>query len=98
MTRRTGFTPRASRDVELASERYAQQRPSLRDDFLEEIERALATVHAAPEGAPVVFRQMRRVLLRRFPYSIYYRVTADMIEVRACLHQRRNVDRLLRSR
>jgi len=53
--------PRASRDVKLAAERYAQQRPSLRDDFLEEIERALASVHAAPDCGHPACTDARRV-------------------------------------
>jgi len=38
---------------------------------------------------PIVHRDLRRLLLERFPHSLYYRLTDSTIEVRACLHQRR---------
>ena len=39
-----------------------------------------------------MYRDLRRVLLHRFPYSVYYRlVPAERLaEVRACVHQRRH--------
>lgn len=43
-----------------------------------------------PELGPVAHRDLRRVLLRRFPYAVYYRIAAPTIEVRACLHHRQD--------
>lgn len=45
---------------------------------------------AKPEIFPVVHRQTRRALLRRFPYGLYYRIVDDQIVVVACMHGRRN--------
>jgi plasmid stabilization system protein ParE len=35
---------------------------------------------------PVVYKQVRRALLRRFPYVVYYLVERDLLEVLACVH------------
>jgi plasmid stabilization system protein ParE len=45
---------------------------------------------ANPELFPVVHRQTRRALLRRFPYGLYYRIVNDQIVVVACMHGRRD--------
>ena len=35
-------------------------------------------------------RDLRRLLLRRFPYAVYYRLTEAEIVIRGCLHSHRN--------
>ena len=37
---------------------------------------------------PVYYRKARRIRMRRLPYSVIYRVYADVIVVVACLHGR----------
>ena len=98
MTRPVRFTPTASRDVEFAVKWYDLQRHGLGQHVLEELDRALAVLDAAPLAGPIVMRDVRRVLLHRFPYAAYYRVIEETIEVRAVLHLRRDVDRLMRGR
>jgi toxin ParE1/3/4 len=39
---------------------------------------------------PIVFIEVRRGKLRRFPYLIYYRVLSDRSEVIAVLHSSRD--------
>lgn len=51
--------------------------------------RFLDLLRDMPELGAVVHGGLRRILLVRFPYAIYYRIT-DKIEVRGCLHQRRH--------
>jgi hypothetical protein len=36
---------------------------------------------------------VRRALLGRFPYAVYYRLDSDIIDVIACLHTRRSPSR-----
>ena len=43
-----------------------------------------------PEHFPVVYRLTRRVSLRRFPYSLFYRIIDDQVIVVACMHGRRH--------
>lgn len=42
-----------------------------------------------PRQVPVIESEVRRALLRRFPYAIYFLVTANHIAVVAVLHVRR---------
>ena len=45
-----------------------------------------------PEACPEVHGGLRRALAHRFPYSLCYRLAraADLVEVRAAVHQRRH--------
>lgn len=43
------------------------------------------------------YREMRRVILGRFPYVVYFREADDVVQVFGVLHGRRSV-RLLRVR
>ena len=58
--------------------------------FRDEVWRVLELLVLNPELGPDAHRDFRRVLTRRFPYVLYYRLTADTIEIRACLHHRQN--------
>jgi plasmid stabilization system protein ParE len=40
--------------------------------------------------APAVHRHVRRALIHRFPYALYFTLAADRIEVVAVLHTRRD--------
>ena len=59
-------------------------------EFEQALWRALDLLIQTPEMGPVVHRDFRRILLPRFPYAVYYRLTAPVIEVRACLHHRQS--------
>ena len=65
-------------------------------DFLAEIDAALAHIAEAPERFPVVRGRMRRVLLRRFPYAVYYMVYPSVISVVGVIHGHRHPEAWLR--
>jgi len=87
--RRASFSPRASRDVTEAVRWYEGQRLALGREFLAELERVLLMLAAHPLAGPMVVAHTRRVLLRRFPYALYYSARGGSIHIRACLHHRR---------
>jgi toxin ParE1/3/4 len=61
------------------------------------IQATLAAIAAHPESAPIVHRDVRRQLLRRFPYGLFYRIVEGQVVVVACFHAKRS-PRLWRSR
>ncbi|MGC2518840.1 MAG: type II toxin-antitoxin system RelE/ParE family toxin [Burkholderiales bacterium] len=69
---------------------YDERRLGLGDEFVHEIEQAIAKTAAAPERYPVVFGDVRRTVARRFPFSVYFRVRPDALVVLAVFHGRRN--------
>jgi len=85
--------PAAAADIEDAFVWYQEQRAGLGSDFLRTVDDALTAIQRAPYLHPVIHRDTRRALLRRFPYGIYYRVYPDLIVLVACMHGRRNPKR-----
>jgi len=49
----------------------------------------LGYITGMPLAGRAVHRTLRRALLRRFPFTVYYSVTAELIEIRGVLHNRR---------
>ncbi len=72
MTHRLEFRPEASADVAEAFSWYEAQRPALGTDFEAELDRTLYLIQTIPAAGPVVYRALRRALLHRFPFAIYY--------------------------
>ena len=85
--------PAAAADIEDAVDWYERQREGLGTEFLEAVYLALESIAQNPQRAPLIHRDVRRALLRRFPYGIYYRVYPDLVVVVACMHGRRDPKR-----
>ena len=77
----------------LAREWYDAQRPGLGEDFVRSLGHVIELVSELPEAFPEIAVGLRRALLGRFPYALYYQVQVDVIEVIACLHARRSPSR-----
>jgi hypothetical protein len=43
-----------------------------------------------PEAFPIVYRGLRRLVLRRFPYVVYFGQDGEVLQVFGVLHGRRN--------
>jgi len=89
MTRRVSFHESAIEDARTARLWYSGNNPRLADEFMEEMERALAFIAKTPESWPSFEAGTRRFLLCRFPYSIIYRLRENEIEVLAVAHAKR---------
>ena len=89
--------PQAAQEAGEAAGWYEEQLPGLGIEFLLELDAALDRVVNHLDIYPPIYRDARRVLLRRFPYAAYFVAEPDAIQVIAILHQRRNPD-LLKSR
>ena len=82
---------RASANAELVAAKawYEEQRHGLGDEFARSLESAINRIARNPFAAPAVYQNVRRVLLKRFPYSVFYTVDGDNLLVLSCLHTRR---------
>lgn len=90
MSRSLVFHPDVGDEVNDAYQWYETRRAGLGDDFLAALEVIYRAVRATPEMHQVVEMGIRRSLLRRFPYAVYYRVDADRVEVVAVQHGHRD--------
>jgi plasmid stabilization system protein ParE len=80
----------AEEDLKEAREWYEAQRAGLGDEFLKEIGASFRRLEAGPCRYPKVHGELRRTLVRRFPFAIYYSADSDNILVVGVLHQRRS--------
>jgi len=80
----------AERDIEEAASWYEQQREGLGYEFLDEVSAAFDAVAERPGMYPVVHRGVRRTLIGRFPFGVFYRVAGETAVVLAVMHARRS--------
>ena len=69
---------------------YEYQQSGLGEEFLDCIDEKLNAICLLPESYPVVYRDVRRAVVKRFPYAIYYRIISSRIVVTAVFHSSKN--------
>ena len=88
----------ARQELANAIEFYTAEAPGLAEDFVQEFEAGLHQLARLPHSGAPYHHGTRRLLLRRFPFSVIYRVEPDRIGVVAIAHQRRRPDYWAESR
>ncbi|MGO9860310.1 MAG: type II toxin-antitoxin system RelE/ParE family toxin [Syntrophobacteraceae bacterium] len=84
----------AEAEIEEAYHWYEDRRNGLGSDFLLCVEEGLEKIRKNPEMYPLVHRNVRRLLIRRFPYGIFYVVRQDVATILAVFHGHRDPKRL----
>jgi len=85
------LTPLAQQDLEDAYRWYEEQNKGLGKEFIRCVDARLASVKRNPLQYQVIFKEtVRRALINRFPFSIYYIDEPETISIVAILHQRRD--------
>jgi toxin ParE1/3/4 len=87
---RVSLQPVAIADVRDARLWYDGQRPGLGADFLTAVEDGLVALETRADLAPAYYRGLRRILLRRFPYKLFYLIEGNRVEVLRVLHGHRD--------
>jgi plasmid stabilization system protein ParE len=90
VTYRLLYRPEAVADIDGIYGWYEAQRPGLGNEFRAALTEIEGLLTASPGSFPEIRRGIRRVLLRRFPYTVYFRIQPDLVEVWACIHQSRH--------
>lgn len=84
--------PRARADVGDAAGWYEGQRVGLGIRFLDGLDHVFTRAQLDPWQFPEIEPGVRRGLLRKFPYTVYFPVAVSSLEVMAVLHQQRHPD------
>ena len=69
---------------------YEQQRVGPGVEFAERLQAVFDRISAMPELHAIVHRDVRKALVRRFPYAVFYRVRAGRVAVLAVFHAKRD--------
>ncbi len=86
--------PSAELDIQDAADWYEDEEIGLGGQFLDELRDIVHRIRELPSQFPDVGRGIRRALLKRFPYAIYFLLRGEGDEqavfILAVLHQRRS--------
>jgi plasmid stabilization system protein ParE len=85
------FHPSTAGDVNEAASFYQRARAGLESEFQHEIDVPIDRIANRPLLFPIVKGQIRRCIVRRFPFSILFRIVdADRIRVLVIRHHKRH--------
>jgi plasmid stabilization system protein ParE len=87
---RVRIRARARAEIAEAFEWYHHRSEVAAADFLAELDVAINQISEAPEQFPVVQGLLRRVLIRRFPYAVYYKCYPNGVSVVGVIHGHRH--------
>jgi len=86
-------SPEAEAEMGEAFDWYEEQLPGLGSDFLLNVDAALNAILRNPKQFPVAHKNLRRTLIRRFPYQIFFILEKNRIVVLAVFHAKRSPKR-----
>jgi plasmid stabilization system protein ParE len=89
MKRRTFVRPEAQTDIRTAARWYENREAGLGLRFVGEVRESLRRIADSPLRFPLVDKEVRRALLHKFPYPIYFVNKPDAAAIIAVLHQHR---------
>lgn len=86
---RLEFHPDAALELVEAALHYERQVPGLGWRFESEMRRATDLLLDQPQIGLSADPNLRKFILTRFPFTLYYSVTADVLRIEAVAHQNR---------
>jgi plasmid stabilization system protein ParE len=84
------FRPEAREEFDEAYDWYEGQRPGLGEDFAEQVQRVLDRIVAMPQMHAVVLGEVRKAVVARFPYCVFYREESSCVRVLSVFHSSRD--------
>jgi plasmid stabilization system protein ParE len=82
--------PQAATELLEAQQWFDEQRTGLGQEFGLEVDLTVSEVLTRPESFPRVHGEMRRAIVHRFPYGVFFRIVADTILILGIIHGHRN--------
>jgi hypothetical protein len=86
---RIRFHPEAEAEMREATAYYEAQQENLGGRFLASVQDALNRIRVNPLLYPVVEGEVRRCLVRTFPYGVVFRIQPDQLVVIGVMHLHR---------
>jgi plasmid stabilization system protein ParE len=81
--------PQAQAELLAARRWYDHQRAGLGGEFAREVDLAVSAVLERPLSFPTVHKAIRRAIVRRFPYGVFFRILSDEIVILGIVHGHR---------
>ena len=90
MTLPVFWMPEADTELKQAQAWYENKRSGLGERFARAVEATVETISETPMQFPLVYRELRRAGVWRFPYTIFFHIEKDRVVILACFHGRRD--------
>ena len=90
------FLLQAEQDIQAAFARYEDYQSGRGEVFLRQLDAAFTLLRQYPKIAPVYEGSYRRMLVRDFPYGIFYEAQATRIVIAAIMDLRQDPEMLRR--
>lgn len=90
MIRRRIFKPEAESDIAEAYRWYEGRDLGLGTEFIRAVDACLHQIQRHPTLYPVTHKYVRQGVARRFPYSVLYFVSEEIVYVLAVFHSSRD--------
>jgi plasmid stabilization system protein ParE len=88
---RIDYHPAIAEELEEIRDHYEACSPGLGSDFVDEFERQVLTIAAMPNRWMIASGDVRRSLMKRFPYVILFRIVGEeTIRVTVVKHEKRH--------
>ena len=83
------FYPDTYQEIRESYNWYESKSKGLGEKFLKELEKSFSAIRQTPNTYPMVSKNIRRILVNKFPYGILYKNTLTEIYVVAVMHLKR---------
>lgn len=83
------FTEDFDEDLSQITWWYSLQREGLEKEFLQSFQQTILTIQQNPFICQIEYRQVRRSVLKRFPYKIYYKIYDTRVRLYGIFHSKR---------
>lgn len=81
-----GFHPEALSEYEEATDHYCKISTKVSASFISEFEKSVADILENPRAWAEIETDIRRFVMHRFPYGIYYFANTDFITILGVYH------------
>lgn len=82
--------PEADADIEESYNWYEDQSIGLGNEFLRILDATLISIERNPLAHPLVYKNIRRAVIRRFPHAFFYVLKENRVLITACVHHKRD--------
>lgn len=80
----------AEDDFNKSYEYYYEDNPKVADAFYISINHCFEIIKQNPNTFPIAYKNVRKYVIKKFPFVVYYRIVDEVIQVIAIFHTSRN--------
>ncbi len=80
----------AENDFDKSYEYYAKESEKVADNFYKQVDNSFNKISKNPHAYPQAYKKVRKLVIKRFPFIIYYQIKQVVVRIVAIFHASRN--------